>query len=234
LFERAWWQLYEPDNGKDFPPFEYILASLDSAYTEREENDPSALTVWGVFRNDKDQRRIMLIHAWRKHLQFSADRSKIVRGEKESGEAWQRRTRVHWGLIEWVVATCLRFKVDKLLIEAKASGISAAQELANRFGQQTFGVQLVKVTGDKYSRALAVQPTFSQLLVYAPERDWADLVMSEMEVFPRGKYKDLTDSATQAIKYLRDVGLAQTDDETHVAEMEAVTLRQKPKPLYPV
>jgi predicted phage terminase large subunit-like protein len=233
LFKRSWWQLWESADGK-FPVFEYILASLDSAYTEREENDPSALTVWGIFRNDQKQRRIMLVSAWRKHLQFSADRSKIERGSKESINAWRRRSREHWGLMEWVVDTCDRFKVDKLLIEAKASGISAAQELANRFGQRSWGVQLCPVSGDKYARALAVQPTFSQLMVYAPERDWSDLVIEEMEVFPKHKYKDLTDSTTQAIKHLRDIGLAQTDEEAHEAEMETVRHKPKAKPLYQV
>ncbi len=38
IFQRAWWQLYEADDGKSFPPFEYMLASLDSAYTEKEES----------------------------------------------------------------------------------------------------------------------------------------------------------------------------------------------------
>ena len=33
--------------------------------------------------------------------------------------------------MEWTKYTCERFKVDHLLIEAKASGMSAAQELQN-------------------------------------------------------------------------------------------------------
>lgn len=31
-------------------PHPYVLSSLDSAYTEKEENDPPALAVLGVFR----------------------------------------------------------------------------------------------------------------------------------------------------------------------------------------
>lgn len=233
IFKRSWWQLWEHPEGK-FPVFEYLLASLDSAYTQKEENDPSAMTVWGIFRNEHDQRRIMLVHAWRKHLQFSADRSKIERTSKESVNAWRRRSREHWGLMEWVVDTCERFKVDKLLIEAKASGISAAQELANRFGLQKWSVQLCPVSGDKYARAIACQPTFSQLMVYAPERDWSELVIEEMEVFPKHKYDDLCDSASQGIKHLRDMGLAQTDEEAHVAEVDNVRQKSKVKAIYPI
>lgn len=248
IFQRAWWQLWESPDGK-FPVFDYLLASLDSAFTEKEENDPSGLTIWGTFTNKDGLRRIMLVHAWRKHLAFSGDRQKLAPQANEYAtwtsiprdplvtgkfHRWIRRTQEHWGLMEWVTYTCNRFKIDKLLIEAKASGISAAQELGNRFGRQDWAVQLCPVVGDKYARAIASQPTFSQLLVYAPARDWAEDVIDEMAVFPKGKYKDLTDSATQAMKHLRDAGLAQTDDERSAADADRVTHRPQPKPLYPV
>ena len=44
------------------------------------------------------------------------------------------------------------------------------------------------------------------------------------------------DSATQAIKHLRDSGLARTDEEVHAGVIEAVTHRpsNRARPLYPV
>lgn len=55
-----------------------------------------------------------------------------------------------------------------------------------------------------------------------------------MSMFPMGGYKDLTDSATQALKYLRGFGLAQTDEEEHHAEIETVMHRSRRLPrLYP-
>ncbi len=231
LFKREWWQLWESPDGK-FPTFDLVIASLDGAFTEDEENDPSGFTVWGIFTNKEGKRRIMLVHAWRKHLQFSAPR--IERKDGESAAAYRQRTMSEWGLIEWVEDTCLRFKVDKLLIEGKASGISAAQEIRNRYGLQDFGIQICPVKGDKVARALAVQPTFSQGMVYAPDRDWAEMVIEEMEVFPKGRHDDCTDSATQALKYLRDAGLAQTEEEVRFAETERGMLRPKQRALYPV
>jgi phage terminase large subunit-like protein len=71
-------------------------------------------------------------------------------------------------------------------------------------------------------------------MVYAPEREWSAMVIDEMSVFPKGRYDDLTDSATQAINYLRRVGLAHTDDEVIFDEMESIRHRPKPKALYPV
>lgn len=232
IFLREWWQLWDSPDGK-FPVFELLLASLDSAFTEKEQNDPSGLTVWGLFTDSATgRRRIMLVHAWRKHLQFSGPRIAMEPGENPA--LYRQRTMSTWGLIEWVADTCRRFKVDKLLIEAKASGISAAQELRNRYNREDWSVQLCQVSGDKVARALGVQATFAQLLVYAPARDWAEMTIDECAVFPKGKYKDLTDSTTQAIKYLRDTGMANTDEETHAAEMEGVMHRPRRKALYPI
>lgn len=250
IFQRSWWQLWEPSDGK-FPTFEYVIASLDSAFTEKEQNDPSGLTIWGLWTKPSfksgsvdektghiwqvegpSQRRIMMVHAWRKHLQFSGPR--LERQDGESKSAFLRRAQEDWGLIEWVEHTCTRFKVDRLLIEAKASGISAAQELRSRYGRQPWAIELCQVKGDKVARALACQATFSQLLVYAPARDWSEMVIDEMAVFPKGKFKDLTDSATQALKHLRDRGLAETDEEAHAAEMDGVMHKPQPKPLYQV
>jgi phage terminase large subunit-like protein len=89
------------------------------------------------------------------------------------------------------------------------------------------------VKGDKLARALAVQPIFSQMMIYAPARNWADLVITEMSMFPMGRYDDLTDSSTMALKYLRDVGMAQSDEEEHHADIGTVMHRSRPRALYP-
>ena len=94
-----------------------------------------------------------------------------------------------------------------MLIEAKGPGQSAAHELSHRFGISDLVVDAAPVKGDKVARALAVQANFANGMVYVPDRQWAELVITEMEVFPKGSYDDLTDSTTQAIRYLRDNGL---------------------------
>jgi predicted phage terminase large subunit-like protein len=230
IFDRRWWQLWDSPDGK-FPVFSYLVASLDGAFTEKQENDPSALTVWGVFQHEDGKNRIMLVHAWRKHLPFSGVRND--RASTETLAAFKHRTRAQWGLLEWVNDTCDRFKVNLLLIENKGPGISAAQDLQNRFGQKPWGVHLVKVKGDKVARALAAQATFSQELVYAPDRDWAQMVIDELANFPKGRYDDLTDSGTQAILYLRGVGLARTDAEVAAEREEATRPRRRLGKLYP-
>ena len=35
--------------GQQFPKLDFVVASVDGAFTENELNDPSAMTVWGTF-----------------------------------------------------------------------------------------------------------------------------------------------------------------------------------------
>jgi predicted phage terminase large subunit-like protein len=114
----------------------------------------------------------------------------------------------------------------------RKAGISAAQELHNRYGFQGWSIETCPVKGDKVARALAVQPMLSQGMVYAPERDWSDMVITEMSMFPAGRHDDLTDSATQALKYLRDRGWGQTDEEQREAEIGSVMHRPRLKAIY--
>jgi hypothetical protein len=83
IFKRDWWQLWQDPNSM-FPPCEFILGSVDCAFTQKEENDPSAMTIWGVFIDKEGKRRAILMDAWRKQLEFSADRREIERRRNES------------------------------------------------------------------------------------------------------------------------------------------------------
>jgi hypothetical protein len=55
-----------------------------------------------------------------------------------------------------------------------------------------------------------------------------------MSMFPAGRFSDLTDSSSQGLKYLRDVGLAQSDEEVSASETENVRRRPRLQALYPV
>lgn len=219
ILKREFWQ---PWSGK-FPAFSYVFASMDGAFTEDENNDPSALTIWGVFENEAGHNRAMLIFAWRKFLEFEGQRLKPEEGENQRD--FMARQMKEWGLIEWTAHTCSYWKVDRLLIEAKASGISAAQSLQKRYRNRNWAVELTGVKGDKTSRMIAVQPTLSNKMVYAPlERDWCRMVVDEAAVAPFGKHDDLTDTLTQALKHMRDLGLLEFDDDIRAEELRDARL----------
>ena len=219
IIKREFWQHHD---GK-FPLFSYVVASLDSSFAEKELNDPSALTIWGIFQNEYGHNRAMLIFGFRKLLQFEGMRLRPDKGENQKG--FMERQMREWGLVEWTYETCKRWKVDHLLIEGKASGISAAQAMRKRYSNARFSIQLVNPEGDKVARALAVQSTFSNRMVYAPtERDWCVDLIDEAAVFPNGKHDDYTDSTTQAIKHLRDMNLLELDEDVRAEEIANVRL----------
>lgn len=232
IFEQEFWQPWEPMDGK-FPTLTYVVASVDSAYTEKEENDPSALVVVGVFENEHGFNRAILMHAWRRRLKFSGP--EVIPAPGEKALAFRARQQKAWGLVEWVGHTCNQFKVDRLLIENKASGISAAQTLANSHPHAGWAIQMVDAKVDKVARALAVQPSFAQGMIYVPFplREWGAMVMDEMEYFPKGKFDDLTDAMTHAVKHLRDIGLLRNDTEVRHDEVEAAKPKKPRKALYP-
>lgn len=61
IFKREYWQPYiVPTDGKStgkWPAFDFILVSVDSAFTEKEENDPTGCTTWGVWTDPADGSR---------------------------------------------------------------------------------------------------------------------------------------------------------------------------------
>lgn len=227
LLKRDYWQLWEEEK---YPPFEFVLASADTAYTEKEENDPTGFTIWGVYRDKNDAPRVMLCWAWAKHCELHG--KPIEKRPGESKKSYDIRSMPTWGLVEWIAYSCRRFKVDKLLIEAKASGLTVAQEMQRLYKEDGWSIQLIKPVGDKVARAHAVEPSFAAGLVYAPDEEWAEKVIAQAEIFPKGKNDDLVDSTTQALQWLRQSGLIAHNFEVAAELREALEFKPEPKPLY--
>jgi predicted phage terminase large subunit-like protein len=231
LIKEEWWQTFDKkaidkldlpvpldDNGEpaQYPPFEFILASLDTAYTEKEENDPSALSIWGIFRDKGGNPKVMLMFCWSERMQIHK-------------------------LVTRVGEDCKRYKVDRLLIEDKAAGHSVAQELARLFGQWDFGIQMTNPsqgfikTPDKTARLLTVVHLFAEGLIYAPNKEWADPMIRQCALVPRAVHDDLADTCSMALIYLRRAGWILKKEERQL-ELEDET-RYRPRahaPLYPV
>lgn len=227
IIKREWWQ---PWTQKGYPEFSHCAAFLDTAYTAKEQNDPSALVIWGIFPEPKTGApKAMLVYAWEGRLQFPE-------------------------LIETVATICGKssiksdlpsYPVDRLIIEAKASGISVAQQLRTVYGaSQNFGVEELTPDkwGDKIARTYAVQHMFADKMIYAPmngpdpknpkPKKFAALVIDQMAAFPYAAHDDLTDAAGIGLLYLRAMGYLQRREE-HAADVaESITYRPKLAPLY--
>lgn len=232
VIKRDWWMLWPEDS---YPPMDYIVASLDTAYTTKTENDFSALSVWGVFTSGTTAQATSF--AARSGARQTPERVYVDGAPRVMLiGAWQERLELH-ELVKKVAATCNRvgLKVDKLLIENKAAGHSVAQEIRRLYGNENFAVQLYDPKSqDKLSRLYSVQHLFAEGMIYAPDRAWADMTITQVSQFPKAKNDDLVDTVSMALRHLRDLGLLQRGPE-RIAEIEQMKeyTDRPPAPLYP-
>ena len=180
--------------GKPFPKFEFIVQSYDCAFTDKEHNDPTAMTTWGVFKPLDGPMSVLLIDCWAEHLTFPQLKPKVL-------DEW----RVSYG--EGRDAK----RPDLILVEDKAAGISLVQELR----QMHLPVRPWNPgNADKMTRLQITASIFTTGRVWLPESDaragyvknWAEGFLSQLCSFPDSTHDDYVDSATQAIRLLKDMG----------------------------
>lgn len=238
IIRREWWRCWDEEEAakyglewhdekgmmKEFPDFELVIGSLDTAFGEKEENDYSAMTVWGVWMDRNKNPRVMLAYAWQKRLPLHGEDV-----EKKNGEAkvnYEQRQKNAWGLVEWVAWTCKKFKVTRLLIENKSRGYDVAKEISRLYARDNWGVELVNPTKDKVTRAHSVVPMFADGVVWAPDLDWStDLVITQCELFPKDEHDDLVDATSMALNWLRNNGILMRGDEVEAILEDEATYR---------
>lgn len=235
VIKSEWWQLWEPEG---FPQMDFIVASLDTAYTTKQENDYSALTVWGIFYGNRETTTTRSANRYGKEIidsTLSEFRSNLDAIPKVMlMTAWQERLELH-DLVKKVGDTCRKLQVDKLLVENKAAGHSVAQEIRRLYNHESWAVQLHDPKSvDKLSRLYSVQHLFAEGLIFAPERSWADMVINQVANFPKGTHDDLVDTVSMALRHLRDLGLLVRSPERMAAidDAKQISARQSDAPLY--
>lgn len=220
IIRAEWWQTWEKEA---FPSFSTVLVSLDTASTEKEENDESALTAWGCWADGDGRPNIMLIDAWEGFLEFSR-------------------------LLDTTTKMCRKHKADVLLIEAKNVGQAVSQEARRIMSQREISVVEFNPKGDKVSRMVAIQHLFSgdkvvdpKLgeiwtggMIWAPDKEWAQLAIDRVASFPKGRRKGIPDTVSQAIEYLRKNGIILRRDEWEEERLEEMRYKKPQRAMYDV
>jgi predicted phage terminase large subunit-like protein len=196
---RDMFKLYPAD--KPFPKFEFIVQSYDCAFSDKEYNDPTAMTTWGVFKPMDGPMSVLLIDCWAEHLTFPLLKPKVL-------EEW----RVSYG--EGKDAK----RPDLILVEDKAAGISLIQELRAAH-LPVRGYNPGKA--DKMQRLQITASIFATGRVWLPEssvrkgyvKDWCEGFLSQICSFPDSTHDDYVDSATQAIRLMKDMGFLDINPE---------------------
>ena len=232
--KRSQWRMWP--NDKALPKFQFVLMSLDTAFTEeqhdkgrrvravrqknevrerQQENDPSACTVWGLFKyGTPPVYHVMLLDAWQEWLGFPQliKRVKTERlrryGEPVNVSTFRGKP--------MIVGPYKRSpqgkKIDVILIETKSSGISLIQSLA---AEEILAEGYDPGDLDKLARLHVVSPLWSHGRVWAIEsdqkprefRNWAEPVISQVCTYSGEgslKHDDLLDTSTQGLKTLMD------------------------------
>lgn len=229
IIKRDWWRLWTPEG---WPPMSFVLAWLDTAYTEDEINDPSGMIIWGVYTNPRPITSRIL----------GPDGTPIEHASTHSELApkvicmygWTERLELH-DLVRHTAEVCRKMKVDTLCIENKASGISVAQELRRLYSAERFAVSLEDPKRqDKMARLYSVQHLFAEGLVYGPDRPWMEAIISQVGQFPKGKHDEYVDCTSGGLRKLRDMGLLIRQPERDAEREEDLRYRGREVPLYAV
>ena len=179
ILKRTYWKRWHEAKP---PQIDYVLMSMDTAYTERESGDYSALSVWGVFKDGKGISNMVLV---------GGDKGRWAYPDL------RQRTLDYYN----------QFTPDAILIERKASGQSLIADM--RLAGVPVLDYLPDKDGDKVARAHACTPLLNAGRIWIPDNgtkaaQTGEDIMEECAVFPNGANDDYVDCTTQAILWLRN------------------------------
>lgn len=201
LFKRSWFQLWDKPH---IPKFRYIVQSWDTALTGKIDTNNacySACTTWGVFDIGNGRRNIMLLSSFKMQLEYP--------------ELLIMAQRLYENYLDTDFLNPIggSNKPNNVLIEQKVSGYSLASDLERikvpvfRFNPNPFG--------DKEARARRITDIFSSNCVWflskypvtkgkkAIPDEYAQLLMGDALNFPKGDSKDIVDSMSQALIFIK-------------------------------
>ena len=217
IIRRSWLNLWPAS--KPLPRLDFIIMSLDTAFTELTTDkksgdpDPTACSVWGLFYI-KTVAHVILLDCWEDHLGFP-ELIKRTKRELNTPYGDDQDNAIVKPLFGSAKPLTSGRKPDMLLIEDKGSGISLRQTL------ESAGISAHAYNpgrADKLSRLHIVSPIFAQRRVWLPEsekypgrpRTWAEPLITQLCAFAgEGSiaHDDLVDSSTQAFRVMMDKNL---------------------------
>lgn len=206
--------------GKPLPPLDFIILSLDTAFTEatfdKRKGDPdsTACVVLGSFRDKDGGRHLIVLDCWSEQMGMP-DLIRRVKRELQVSYGDDQDTAMIKPLVGSAKPITSGRKPDICLIEDKGSGISLRQML-DRDGITAYAYN--PGNADKLTRLHMVSHIFNRKRVWLPEsekvagrpRTWCEPMLAQLCAFtgPNSvKHDDFVDAMTQAVRLAVDKGL---------------------------
>ena len=190
IIKKGWFQRWPHD---DPPECEFIIQTMDTAFSAKTTADYSVMQTWGIFEiwetdsvgKERLIPQLILLGNIRGRFEYPDLRAK-AQEEYEKHEP------------------------DAVMIEKKASGQSLLQDLRRA------GLPVLEFTPDrdKVSRATAATPFLESGRIWLPEnKEWAFDLIEEAIGFPNARHDDQVDAMVMAVLYMRDSWyVSHTDD----------------------
>lgn len=200
IFQRSWFKKWT----KSLPNFEFVLQSWDTAMVKPAKGQEacySACTTYGVFFDPEDGiNKLMLLNCWTGQEEFPALRKAAARFYKNCFD-----TNLDGPEISISEGG---YRSDLVLIEAKVSGFSLIDELRSA-NIPVYGFNPNR-SGDKENRARIAAAYIEAGVFHLPCRKngelypYCDKLLNAAIAFPAVKNKDIIDSMSQALIYLKE------------------------------
>lgn len=170
IIKRTWFDIIEPNTLSREPTNEPIHFFIDSAYTDKTSNDPTAILA--VYKRDNC---LYVIDAVEKWLEFP-------------------------DLIKFIISythTNQYNSNSKIFIEPKASGKSIVQELRAKTNLNV--IESAIPDKDKVTRVHSITPALESRRVKLVKGNYVDNLINQLASFPTGKHDDMVDTLVIAV-----------------------------------
>lgn len=209
IIKAEWWREWKHP---DLPKLELVIQSYDTNLEPGEENDQAVRTTWGIFLYEPMPGESP---NWPRYCAMLLEK-----------HAWKPE---YPDLRDEAIESYHKWKPDRVLIEKRVSGHSLLQELRRS------GIPVVEIAAPggrqgmgKVTRAKLASLMFRNGCVFYKKRKWVKAVIEEIAQFPFGRYRDTTDSVTQAVMWLRK----EYHMDLHDEEPEDFPQEEESRPIY--
>jgi predicted phage terminase large subunit-like protein len=219
IIKRSWFRLYSKK--LPMPRPEYIVVSLDTAFSDKTSADFTSCQVWGIVEY-KGNKRALLLDRWSEQLGFPDLKDKVRKIFLKTLYGPEGKER----------------RPDIILIEDKGSGISLRQDLErSKLPCHPYNPG----RADKTMRLHAAAPLVKHGLVMLPEsskkdlepRDWTLPMIEQVCAFSGPEtleHDDEVDAFSQAMIYFKDTGLLRIklEGEEDIEHLDETPKRRNP------